>query len=120
MPARIFINVDFPAPFSPIKPTISERWTLKAMESSARTPGNRFEIPVICRRGGAGEDGSEGESRLAAPQRIGFRDELINVVFLDNERRNELLFVGGNARSVTGQNFIQQLDRLITELVGLL
>src|SRR5689334_3755534 len=50
-PPRIFINVDLPAPFSPIRATISPAPTLKLTLSSATTPGNRLLTPSITRIG---------------------------------------------------------------------
>src|SRR5664280_2582564 len=44
-PYRIFIKVDFPAPFSPSSAQISPGWTSKSMSSTATTSTNRFEIP---------------------------------------------------------------------------
>src|SRR5262245_23773288 len=46
MPARIFISVDFPAPFSPINATTSPRLASSETASKAFTPGNDFEIAV--------------------------------------------------------------------------
>src|SRR5688500_995014 len=51
IPARIFIKVDLPAPFSPTSPTISPAAIWKSTRSRASTPGNRFEIADICNKG---------------------------------------------------------------------
>src|SRR5688572_13496762 len=50
-PPRIFISVDLPAPFSPIKATISPAPTLRLTLSSATTPGNRLLTPSISSMG---------------------------------------------------------------------
>src|ERR1700686_2933382 len=47
MPPRIFISVDFPAPLTPTTPTISPAFASKETLSSARTPGNVFDISDI-------------------------------------------------------------------------
>src|SRR5213594_926410 len=52
-PLRIFISVDFPAPFSP-----SRRWTapassVRSTPSSATTPGNTLRMPRISSTGAA-------------------------------------------------------------------
>src|SRR3954467_5586413 len=62
-PARIFINVDLPAPFSP---TIA--WTSPARSSrstpwSTGTPTNDFLIPCICRSGWSAIDRPRGQGR---------------------------------------------------------
>src|SRR5947209_4665090 len=54
MPPSIFIRVDLPAPFSPIRATISPASTDKLTPSSAIAPGKRLEMPVISRAGGTG------------------------------------------------------------------
>src|SRR5436309_1944173 len=46
-PDRIFSSVDLPAPFSPMKPWISDSPTSKSTESRARTPGKALAIPVM-------------------------------------------------------------------------
>ncbi len=48
-PVRIFIRVDFPAPFSPMRPTTSPGLTSKSTSWRARTPGNDFVMPFITR-----------------------------------------------------------------------
>ena len=50
-PPRIFMRVDFPAPFSPQSATTSPRPICKQTESSATTPGNPLEIPRISSSG---------------------------------------------------------------------
>src|SRR5215471_8022199 len=52
IPARIFISVDFPAPFSPIRATISPAAISSSTASRAFTPGNDLEIPETFRTGG--------------------------------------------------------------------
>src|SRR3981189_3509812 len=47
MPPRMFIRVDFPAPLTPTNPTISRARASNETSSSARTPGNVFDIPDI-------------------------------------------------------------------------
>src|SRR6266851_5178367 len=47
MPPRMFISVDFPAPLTPTTPTISPAFASNETSSSARTPGNVFDIPDI-------------------------------------------------------------------------
>ncbi|MNC41108.1 hypothetical protein D3C75_898590 [compost metagenome] len=49
-PERIFMSVDFPAPFSPSKAWTSPRRKLKLTLLSARTPGNRLVILFICKK----------------------------------------------------------------------
>src|ERR1700730_17963142 len=49
MPPRMFIKVDFPAPLTPTRPTISPACASKETSSSAWTPGNVFEIRDIFR-----------------------------------------------------------------------
>src|SRR5579875_834659 len=44
-PARIFMSVDLPAPFSPTSACTSARSTSRSTPSSARTPGNVLTIP---------------------------------------------------------------------------
>src|SRR5262245_59375372 len=51
MPPRIFINVDFPAPFSPTSATISPGRASSETLLSATTPGNRLPIPCISSNG---------------------------------------------------------------------
>ncbi len=48
-PARIFIRVDFPAPFSPTIAWISPRRTARETPSRACTPGKALETQVIVR-----------------------------------------------------------------------
>ena len=48
-PARIFIRVDLPAPFSPTMAWISPVRTDRDTSSSAWTPGKRLLIPDISR-----------------------------------------------------------------------
>src|SRR5450756_650456 len=48
-PARTFISVDLPAPFSPTSAWISPRFTLKLTSLSALTPGNSLVIWFISR-----------------------------------------------------------------------
>jgi hypothetical protein len=47
IPARIFISVDLPAPFSPQIACTSPPWQSKLTSSSARTPGNPFDMPLM-------------------------------------------------------------------------
>src|SRR6516225_10017322 len=54
IPARIFISVDFPAPFSPIRATTSPAAISSSTASRAFTPGNDIEIPETFRAGGMG------------------------------------------------------------------
>jgi hypothetical protein len=42
-PVSTFTSVDFPAPFGPIKPTTSCRWSSSVTSWSARTPSNDRE-----------------------------------------------------------------------------
>jgi hypothetical protein len=61
MPASTLMRVDLPAPFSPI-----QQWTSPALmstltSSSAWTPGNRFEMPVIVI---SGSDAANGTPRV--------------------------------------------------------
>src|SRR5215467_3120569 len=72
MPARIFISVDLPAPFSPIK-----AWTWPAISSnrtpaSARTPGNDLLMSLASTRSMIQlEDGGERQARFApAPAEV--------------------------------------------------
>src|SRR5579863_2845669 len=51
-PARIFINVDFPAPFSPTSANTSPERRSSETSFSARTPGNDFPMPRISSSGG--------------------------------------------------------------------
>src|SRR2546429_7941312 len=53
MPAMIFINVDLPAPFSPISACTLPARRRKATWSSATTPGNALTMPSISSNGGA-------------------------------------------------------------------
>src|SRR5579872_827604 len=46
-PARIFMSVDLPAPFSPTSACTSARSTSRSTPSRARTPGKVFTIPRI-------------------------------------------------------------------------
>ena len=46
-PARIFIRVDLPAPFSPTRAWTSPGWSSKLASASAWTPGKSLVIPVI-------------------------------------------------------------------------
>src|SRR5580704_2452612 len=64
-PARIFISVDLPAPFSPTSACTSPAATSKDTPSSARTPGNDFVIAVIR---------SKGVSAKAMLLRVGFSE----------------------------------------------
>lgn len=48
MPDSTFINVDFPAPFSPHNACISPSCTSKLTSSNALTPGNSFVMCLIC------------------------------------------------------------------------
>jgi hypothetical protein len=61
-PPRIFISVDFPAPFSPMSATTSPAWTSRSTSLSATTPGNLLLIPVIRRTG----------SRFVSTNHLGF------------------------------------------------
>ena len=45
MPARIAINVDFPAPFSPSRQWTSPRRSANEMSSLATTPGKALLMP---------------------------------------------------------------------------
>src|SRR6266498_384697 len=51
MPFSTLSSVDFPAPFSPMRPKTSPRPTAKLTLSSALTPGKDFEIPRSSRTG---------------------------------------------------------------------
>src|SRR6266850_1467957 len=59
-PARIFIRVDLPAPFSPRRPTTSPGPTEKLTSSRARTPGKDLDTCRISRRGAATSSPSLG------------------------------------------------------------
>src|SRR5487761_2285263 len=50
-PARIFINVDLPAPFSPTRASTSPACNSRSTPSSARTPGNDFPMARIWSNG---------------------------------------------------------------------
>src|SRR6195952_2020558 len=50
MPARIFIRVDLPAPFSPISACTVPRFSRNETSSSATTPGNSLRIPSALSR----------------------------------------------------------------------
>src|SRR5579862_2510730 len=50
-PARIFISVDFPAPFSPTSTSTSPAFKVSETSESARTPGKLFPMPRISRSG---------------------------------------------------------------------
>src|SRR5882762_1655780 len=56
-PARIFIRVDLPAPFSPRRPTTSPLPTEKLTSSRARTPGKDLDTCRISTRGAATSGG---------------------------------------------------------------
>src|SRR5215207_7640083 len=49
-PPRIFIKVDLPAPFSPIRPKTSPLWTVRSTPRRAITPGYVFVIERNSRR----------------------------------------------------------------------
>src|SRR5215468_5754232 len=109
MPPRIFIRVDLPAPFSPTSATISPGSASSETLLSATTPGNRLLIPFISSNGVVvrfiqdfGKKALPRQSLfphiirfdLAAPsQLVDLDDEVIDAVFFDRQRRNNIQFV---------------------------
>src|ERR1700683_5059366 len=125
MPPRIFIRVDFPAPFSPTRARISAGITWRSTESRAVTPGNRLVIPFICKIG----SGMAGfcvclalvSVGLAAPPKlIDLFSERRYVVFVYDFCRYKYLLAVRNARLVSMQDLIYQADRLMSKFEGLL
>src|ERR1700726_3904761 len=98
-PARIFISVDFPAPFSPTSAWTSPATTSNDTPSSARTPGNVFTMPFIRSSGGMG-----GVKVLLS---VGFRERTDG----DGDLRRRRL-----AREVV----VNRVDRLRADLLRVL
>src|SRR5215813_462875 len=115
-PPRIFISVDFPAPFSPIRATISPAPTLRLTPSSATTPGNRLLIPSISRIGMFVATERCGSLRLLLTQTlVELLRKLFDVGFLHCDSRHEDLLAGWNAGLVATQDFCHQLHRAIAK-----
>src|SRR5689334_9667208 len=91
-PPSIFINVDFPAPFSPIRATISPVPTVRLTPSSATTPGNRLLIPSISRSGTFVATERFGSALALAEALVELLRKLVDVLFLHRDRRHEDLF----------------------------
>ncbi len=112
MPASTLMRVDLPAPFSPI-----QQWTSPALmsmltSSSAWTPGNRFEMPVIAING---SDAASGTSRvLDGCHRFGywvlthsFAASVVGLMRGGDERNLRILVrlaVDGSAKEVEGRD----------------
>ena len=69
-PARIFISVDFPAPFSPTSTSTSPARASSETSSSARTPGKLFPMPRISSSGGTSYGDDCAFARVKAPTSI--------------------------------------------------
>src|SRR4030042_2465134 len=84
-PARIFMRVDFPAPFSPTTACTSPLPTAKLTPRRACTPGKAFAMPRISRAGAVGSTAIPILSReLRGPSRGPRRIRLfLRVVLLD-------------------------------------
>src|SRR5215217_5141500 len=123
-PPRIFISVDFPAPFSPMSATISPVPTDKLTWSSATTPGNRLLIPSISRIEAfvakVSSDLLTAERLAAATEPVDLFRKLFNVGFLHRERWYEDLLAARNLRLVAIQDLRHQFHRSITKLKRLL
>src|ERR1700752_163606 len=104
-PPSTFIRVDFPAPFSPIKATISPLPTSSETLSSATTPGNLLLIPSIFNSAV-----SFSKSKLTpASERIDLLRKLLNISLLNRDCGNKNLFTRRYYRFVTIQVFSHQL-----------
>src|SRR5580692_6431801 len=132
-PPRIFIIVDLPAPFSPIRPSTSPRSTRRLTLSSAVTPGYVLVIPdssssvSAIRRflparspAARGRRGLVRAGCLLAEQRLQFRGEVSHVRLVDHLGRDDQLAVGRNPRLVALQRLDDVDRRQVAELERLL
>src|SRR3979411_1829477 len=95
-PARIFISVDLPAPFSPTRACTSPALTSKVTPSSARTPGNVFTMSRIVSNG-------PGTARLLAGVGLGEGADR------DRDLRR---------RRLAAEVVVDRVDRLGADLIG--
>src|SRR4051812_22431890 len=107
----MFISVDLPAPFSPTSAWNSPEWRSNVTRSSARTPGNRLEMPRISRRGA----GMSVAVDVVVREVSVLDDRGVDVALVDDDRRDEdrryiLLAVVDLVRRVD-RFFLRQLDR---------
>src|SRR6202048_2849471 len=102
-PARIFISVDLPAPFSPTSACTSPAFTSNDTPSSARTPGNVFTMPDMRSNGAPG----------AAAVTLAL---LAGVGLGEGAARNRYLRGRLRAREVV----MDRVDRLRADLIGML
>src|SRR5580658_11053675 len=100
-PARIFISVDLPAPFSPTSAWTSAAVTSKLTPSSARTPGNVFTMPAIR------NSGAECAESLTSAAGVGLR--------VDPDRNGDEL-----RRRLAREVVVDRVDRARADLVGVL
>src|SRR5262249_1700890 len=87
MPPTIFISVDFPAPFSPIRATISLSPTWRSTESRAVTPGNLLVIDFISSKADAISLGLS-----AAPKLVYSFSEFVDIILINHLGGYEYLF----------------------------
>src|SRR5579862_6710726 len=105
-PARIFMSVDLPAPFSPTSTSTSPRYNVSETPESARTPGNDFPMLRISSRGPS--------TALAALAPLRMTELLLGVLF--RERADVDLDERG--RRFAGEIVVNDVDRSRADLVG--
>src|SRR5512138_740233 len=114
-PPNIFMSVDFPAPFSPIRASTSALLTRIVTWSRATTPGNLLEIPSISRIGVL-----VAIRLTTATKRVDLLNEFLYLFLLNRNSRNKYLFARRNHRLVSIEYFCEQLHRTIAEFERLL
>src|SRR5690349_16588833 len=90
-PARIFISVDFPAPFSPTSACTSPARKSSVTPSSARTPGKLFPMSRISRRGAVSRAVLlRVRRRISSGRNLDARRDLLSVEIIVNGVHRQL------------------------------
>src|ERR1700722_9156410 len=109
MPPRIFISVDLPAPFSPMRASTSPGRTRRLTFSSARTPGKDLLTPSTSRIGGIS---------LRSLELLDLAVEPLDVFPVDDPVRNEHAVPVVRRQHCPGLAVLQSLEDVVELLAA--